>query len=325
MLGRPRGLLLTGMGVALVCAIVTITVHNQRKTSPPVVRAATVGAPVTTTTPATQPSTVRKPKDVKKIRRGAGEGQGTGSGGGTGKGTRWLKPVSSITPVTSCNLLSPGMNGVKVKIVQRELGMPASSWETMDAATRKKVRAFQSENGLNPTGTVNPRTWKALGVERTFCSYDRWQTDVAVADDAGPRRRIGQMIAHARTYLGREYVWGGNGAYGEGIDCSGLVLQGLYSAGLDPQPITFLKHPLPEYRTSLELYRHSKLRHFPRSNAKRGDLVFWKNNDTGRVNHVAIYLGGGNTLEASGAKVHIDTLRNRSTQTMMPTVVRPFT
>jgi cell wall-associated NlpC family hydrolase len=321
MLGRPRGLLLAGVGVGLVCAVVTVTVHNQRATSSPALRTAAVDVSVTPPPPTAETSTPRKPKDAKKTRRSAGGG--TGNGNGNGK--KWLTPVSSITPVTGCNRLSPNMNGVKVKVVQRELGMPGSTWETMDSATRKKVRTFQRENGLPATGTVDERTWKKLGIERSFCSYDRWQADVAVAADAGPRQRIGQMIAHARKYLGREYVWGGNGAYGEGIDCSGLVLQGLYSAGLDPQPITFLKHPLPEYRTSLELYRHAKLRHFARSNAERGDLVFWKNNTTGRVNHVAIYLGGGNTLEASGEKVHLDTLRNRSTQTMMPTVVRPFT
>lgn len=238
--------------------------------------------------------------------------------------TRYLQPVTSITPVTGCNRLTAGMNGVKVKLVQRKLGFSASKWETMDASTRAAVRRFQTRVGLPATGVVNKRTWKKMGFTRAFCSYDRWQARVAVDEDATTDERISEMISYARTYLGREYVWGGTGAYGQGVDCSGLVLQALYSAGLDPQPITVLKHPLPEYRTSLELYRHTELRHVARRRAQRGDLVFWRNNTTRKVNHVGIYLGSGRVLEASGAKVHIGRLNNRSTQTMMPTVVRPF-
>jgi cell wall-associated NlpC family hydrolase len=238
--------------------------------------------------------------------------------------SRYLEPVTRITPVKGCNRLTAGMNGVKVKLVQRKLGFSQDKWETMDASTRAAVRRFQTRAGLPATGVVNSRTWKKMGFSRAFCSYDRWQAPVAVDEDATDDERISQMISYARTYLGREYVWGGTGAYGQGVDCSGLVLQALYSAGLDPQPITVLKHPLPAYRTSLELYRHTELRHVARSRAQRGDLVFWRNNTTQKVNHIGIYLGSGDVLEASGAKVHIGRLTNRSTQTMMPTVVRPF-
>ena len=55
---------------------------------------------------------------------------------------------------------------------------------------------------------------------------------------------------------------------------------------------------LPDYRTSRELYAHPRLRHLPRGTARRGDLVFWRDNGTGRVNHIAIYLGNGRVLEA---------------------------
>jgi cell wall-associated NlpC family hydrolase len=103
-----------------------------------------------------------------------------------------------------------------------------------------------------------------------------------------------------------------------------MVLQALYSAGLDPQPITVDKHVLPDYRTSVELYHHPRLAHVPRSAVQRGDLVFWRSNKTGRVNHVAIYLGDMNVLEAVEPHVRIGSLGNRSTQTMMPEVVRPF-
>jgi cell wall-associated NlpC family hydrolase len=242
----------------------------------------------------------------------------------TASTSRWLQPVTKITPVKGCNRLTAGMNGVKVKLVQRKLGFSKSKWETMDASTRAAVRRYQKRTNLPVTGVVDSRTWTKMGFKRKFCSYDRWQARVTVRADATSAQRISHMIRYARTYLGREYVWGGTGAYGQGVDCSGLVLMGLYSSGLDPQPITVLKHVLPKYRTSLELYSHKKMRHIARRDARRGDLVFWRNNSTRRVNHVGIYLGSNRVLEASGSKVHIGRLNNRSTQTLMPKVVRPF-
>jgi hypothetical protein len=214
------------------------------------------------------------------------------------------------------------MNGVKVKLVQRRLGLPDSAWETMDAATIEAVRRFQRQAGLTADGVVGRRTWRAMGFREDFC-FDRYQATPVLTATAGARERREQMIAFASRFLGEEYVWGGAGPRGYGVDCSGLVLQALYSAGLDPQPITVDKHVLPDYRTSREFYEHPRLAHLPRSAIRRGDLVFWRSNETGRVNHVAIYLGGGKVLEAIEPQVHIGRLGDRATQTMMPEVVRP--
>jgi cell wall-associated NlpC family hydrolase len=215
------------------------------------------------------------------------------------------------------------MNGIKVKMVQRRLGLPDSAWETMDRATIEAVRQFQRQTGLSADGVVGPRTWRAMGFRENFC-FDRYQARPALPQAASMLQRREQMIAFAGGFLGEEYVWGGAGPRGYGVDCSGLVLQALYSAGLDPQPITVDKHVLPDYRTSRELYDHPRLAHLPRSAIRRGDLVFWRSNETGRVNHVAIYLGAGSVLEAVEPRVRTGSLGDRSTQTMTPEVVRPF-
>ncbi len=59
-------------------------------------------------------------------------------------------------------------------------------------------------------------------------------------------------------------------------------------------------------------------RSIPPSQAKRGDLIFW---GPGGSQHVAIYLGGGKMLEASGSagKVTVSPLR---TAGMSPHLVR---
>jgi NlpC/P60 family protein/putative peptidoglycan binding protein len=246
----------------------------------------------------------------------------TNSGSDDGSGL--LQPTTAIVAAHGCAILTPGMTGVKVKMVQRRLGFPADKWETVDDATIAAVRSFQQQHvGLIADGVVGPDTWKAMGFREDFC-FDRYQATPALPATATAQERREQMIAFANGFLGEEYVWGGAGPRGYGVDCSGLVLQALYSAGLDPQPITVDKHVSPDYRTSRELYGHPRLAHLPRSDVSRGDLVFWRSNETGLVNHVAIYLGDGKVLEAVQPQARIGELGNRSTQTMMPEVVRPF-
>jgi hypothetical protein len=238
-------------------------------------------------------------------------------------GSRYLQPTTTITPAEGCVRLTPGMNGIKVKMVQDRLRM-ASRWETMDSDTIREVKAFQRRRGLSQTGVVGRPTWRAMGFEEGFC-FDRWQAEPALPLQATSRRRIRTMIRFAMAYRGAEYVWGGAGQREYGVDCSGLVLQALYRAGLDPQPISIDKHVRPRYRTSKNLYAHDRLRHLPLSRKKRGDLIFYRKDSTGDINHVAVYLGRGRMVQAKGDNVHVARVRRHYVdQSIASTVVRPF-
>ena len=58
---------------------------------------------------------------------------------------------------------------------------------------------------------------------------------------------IEAMIDTAYSYLGTPYVIGASGPVGTGVDCSGLVMQGLYAAGMDISPINPVRHAQPGY------------------------------------------------------------------------------
>ena len=103
------------------------------------------------------------------------------------------------------------------------------------------------------------------------------------------------VIAYAQAQLGEWYLWAAAGP--DRWDCSGLTMMAFRQAGI------YLPHfSGAQYDAGTPV---------PVSSAQRGDLLFWTSN--GRpsgIHHVAIYLGGGQVIEAphSGAQVRIRSL-----------------
>ncbi|MGI4894641.1 MAG: NlpC/P60 family protein [Janthinobacterium lividum] len=238
----------------------------------------------------------------------------------------WVRPTSVTPGVAACRIIDYAYNGDRVKLVQRRLGIADSEPEWNKGVTNTAIRGFQRANGLPVTGNVDAETWSRLGIGADFC-MDGYQQPLQVAPNATAAQRIDTMIAVAQRYLGTEYVWGGTGPVGYGVDCSGLVLQAMLAAGLSPQPVSVALHPLPDYATSVQLYAHGGLRHLPVAQVQRGDLVFYTSDSTHRIAHVAIALGGGKMIEApnqSAAVRIVDITTKRGAETIAATVVRPF-
>ena len=237
----------------------------------------------------------------------------------------YLQPVSQITSLGwATNDLTWGMNGVKVRIVQQRLGLWYSTkLASVDASFQNAVRNFQRRVGLPQTGVVDQSTWNALDTGYSWW-VDQYQA-TPVSLSATRSERIEAMIGYARDQLGSSYTWGGAGPYNLGFDCSGLSLQSLYRAGLDPQPIDVYKHAWPAYRTSQELYDHPGLMHVPLSQRQRGDLIFYTSE--GVVTHVAIYLGDDQVIHTDWmgrpARVQHITV-GYGWENMTGYVVRPF-
>ena len=98
------------------------------------------------------------------------------------------------------------------------------------------------------------------------------------------------IVAFARKYVGKPYVWGGN-SLTEGCDCSGFVHLVYKNFGFN----------LPRYSMSF-LNVGTKVE--PKLSALQpGDIIVY--NKSGGIGHVAIYIGNGKIVEAQSAKAGI--------------------
>ena len=97
------------------------------------------------------------------------------------------------------------------------------------------------------------------------------------------------LVEYAKQFVGNPYVWGGT-SLTKGADCSGFVLAVFKKYGIS------LSHS-----SRAQSKEGTKI---SASELKPGDLVFY-GNGRGSINHVAIYIGGGQVIHASSPKTGI--------------------
>ncbi|HHW84190.1 MAG TPA: hypothetical protein GX743_10350 [Actinomycetales bacterium] len=205
------------------------------------------------------------------------------------------------------------MNGYKVMVVRQALGLPvAGTSSTVDRPMMDAVSEFQRSNGLDIDGIVGPVTWAAMGFRPgDWHAYDSYVAPLRTDPSMDRALIIEEFIAEVSRYIGSPYVWGGANHPDHGADCSGMVLEAMYAVGLDPVSIDTVKHALPAYRTTRELFAHPDLLHVPVSERQRGDLLFYSSDGTaGRIYHIAIDLGDGTMIEETEPEGRISTVRS---------------
>lgn len=96
------------------------------------------------------------------------------------------------------------------------------------------------------------------------------------------------LCQYAKQFLGNPYVWGGT-SLTKGADCSGFVLSIFKKYGV----------ALPHSSSAQSGYGTK----VSAATMQAGDLVFYARG--GRIDHVAIYIGGGQVIHASSKKTGI--------------------
>lgn len=92
-----------------------------------------------------------------------------------------------------------------------------------------------------------------------------------------------ELVEYAKQFLGNPYVWGGT-SLTKGADCSGFVLSVYKKFGVS----------LPHHSGSQANYGTK----ISAGDLQPGDLIFY-GNSRGTINHVALYIGGGQVIHAS--------------------------
>ena len=122
---------------------------------------------------------------------------------------------------------------------------------------------------------------------------------VLVNSRSSKQDHIEAMIKTAYKYKGDPYKVCRSGAPGKGLDCSGLVMQACYGAGVDLWPVNPWRHRLTKYEwESRNIAKMSSLQTVKYKNRKRGDLIFFRNSK-GKIIHVAIYLGNNKIIHST--------------------------
>ena len=182
------------------------------------------------------------------------------------------------------------VSGDPIAIINSVLGIASTSAQV----TQQMGHNFLQKLGLIPT----PSGYTNGAIPRVY-----------------GRQASEYVINRALSQRGVPYSWGGGNAAGPshgiddgagtvGFDCSGLILYAFAGVGIK----------LDHYSGS----QYNEGRKIPSSQMRRGDVIFY---GPGGSQHVTLYLGGGQMLEApyTGSVVKVSPVR---TSGMTPYVVR---
>ena len=173
-------------------------------------------------------------------------------------------------------LLRTGSTGSDVVQLQTELNYLGYNVGTADGIfgtkTKTGVIDFQTAESLSADGIVGPITANALNTAYSL----KIHTNKANA-----------VIATAQKYLGTPYQWGGESP-ATGFDCSGFVQYVFAQNG-----ITLPRISAEQYKVGIPVVQNQ---------LEPGDLIFFSIAKNGTVDHVGIYIGNNQFINASSSK-----------------------
>lgn len=159
-------------------------------------------------------------------------------------------------------------------ITSMPMGEELEVVETLDGWVKINV---DSDEGYVSADYVEISTQLPKAMTMTEVRYGQGVSDVRV-----------DLVQYATQFVGNPYVWGGT-SLTRGADCSGFVLSVFAKYGI------YMPHS-----SGAQANMGTKI---SASEAQPGDLFFYGNGR--RINHVAIYIGGGQVVHASSPRTGI--------------------
>lgn len=189
-----------------------------------------------------------------------------------------LKSQAATPAVASVRKKRPtlrlGMTDPAVAVLQKRMGMPQVTGY-FGPLTESYVRSLQAKAKLRVTGVVNKKTWrKSKTVSVPAPSTASAPTPASTSNSQGIRARI---MSIAASYKGVPYVAGGY-TPAQGFNCSSYTQWVYQQAGID-------------LGGAYTVTQYAKAQKISRSQAKKGDLVFYYNYKDNFLGHVGIYAG----------------------------------
>lgn len=176
-----------------------------------------------------------------------------------------------------------GMSGEDITDMQdqlKELGYMSSVTGFFGDKTVEALKAFQSRNRLSADGLAGEQTFQLL-------YSDNAKESESKANQARTTANIDKMIQVAKDLLGKKYVWGHKGP--DTFDCSGFVYYCLKQAGSN--------------RRRLNAAGYSQVGDWEKitsmNSLKKGDLIFFYDDNRTKVGHVGIIINSSEMIDAS--------------------------
>ena len=157
--------------------------------------------------------------------------------------------------------------------------------EAKEAKKRAEEAAQTAKRSASVSTTSSNHTSDSKTTSASTTSSAAATKESSVSVSSGGSSATGSRIAsYAQHFVGNQYLYGGNSLTG-GIDCSGFTQQIMAKFGYSIS------------RTSSS--QAGEGRAVSTSSLRAGDLVFYGNG--GSINHVALYIGGGQVVHASNS------------------------
>ncbi|MBT0767694.1 C40 family peptidase [Kineosporia sp. J2-2] len=188
----------------------------------------------------------------------------------------------------------------------RQEGLRRQAEQRREAAAREAAREAAERQAAERQAAQEPAAGSGTG--KTGSGGSGSGNGSSGGSSSGSSSAGGSAVSWARARVGLPYLWGGEGP--GSYDCSGLVMKAWARAGV------YLPHS--------SRLQYQQVQHITYGSMRPGDLVFFAT-DTGNpdsIHHVAMYVGGGQMIEApyTGAYVRVVPLRSSDA---MPYAGRP--